>query len=241
MKSRLSLLGLVMMGSLVAGCHWLENLPPLPWPSPAPSTSPSSSPSGSPGPAPSPSPSASPVPSPTPVPTPSPSPSPLPSPSPSPSSSPSGYQCILGEDGNFPIPEEGTCPVCWRTYGEPIIQYWGIAFRSKTPCSGPNCPWGIKINVDITPHSKKPFLRHRTGVPGGGGTETWPGCQPPVDSPLVPDIWVYPPNDVAGICDPFSGSRYWCHHKPQGHQGGATRFEVRHGLPPYRFVIVNVP
>lgn len=140
---------------------------------------------------------------------------------------------MLGPDGNFPIPEEGVCPACWQQYPEPIIAYWGLAFRSKTNCSGPNCPYGLRINVDKTPHSKKPFLRHRAG----GGSETWRACQPPVDSELIPDIWVDPPNADEGYCDNFSGSKYWCHHKPQLGQDGPTKFTIQ--SPPFKAIMVD--
>jgi hypothetical protein len=175
---------------------------------------------------------------------PSPSPCPSPSASPVPSPPPSDEDaCKLGPDGNYPVPPVGTCPACWKADPN-LIDYWGIAFRSKTPCSGPNCPYGIKINVDITPHSRKPYLRHRQQN-GGGGTDTWEGCQPcsdpsnPECRAAVPEIWVYPRGAEAGLCDPFSGSLYWCHHKPQDGQGGPTKFEVH--APPFRSIVVDVP
>lgn len=143
---------------------------------------------------------------------------------------------MLGADGNYPTPPDGVCPACWRSDPD-LISTWGIALRSKTPCSGPGCPFGVKINVDITPHSKKPYLRHRAG----GGSDTWIPCQPHELSPDVPDIWVYPPNAEAGLCDPFSGSRYWCHHKPQAGQGGPTKFEVRPVGKPWKSILVDVP
>ena len=174
--------------------------------------------------------------SPTPVP-----PSPSPKPSPSSSPPPNDDACTMGADGNYPTPPDGVCPACWREDPN-LIQYWGIAFRSKTPCSGPNCPYGIKINVDITPHSAKPYLRHRAAA---GGSETWTPCQPcgdpgnPECRAAIPSIWVYPRGAEAGLCDPFSGSLFWCHHKPQAGQDRPTKFEVRQ--PPFKSIIVNVP
>jgi hypothetical protein len=192
----------------------------------------------------------SPSPSTNPLPSPSASPIIIPSPKPSPSPSTSPEQdawCKIEEDGNFGLPpENGTCPPCWlaaqETYG-PIISYWGLAFRSKTPCNPQNrdangnltCPLGLRVNVDKTPHSKKPFLPHRRG----GGSETLRGCQPAIDSLDIPDIWVYPPNSDPGYCDNFSGSRYWCHHKPQSGQVGPTKFEIQ--APGKRSIIVPVP
>lgn len=147
--------------------------------------------------------------------------------------------CKLGPDGNYPVPPVGTCPACWRK--DPgLIAYWGVAFRSKTPCSGPSCPYGVKVNVDITPHSAKPYLGHRAQ-----GSDTWEGCQPcgdpsnPECRAAIPEIWVYPPGAEPGLCDPFSGSLYWCHHKAQAGQGGKTRFEVH--APPFRFIEVDIP
>jgi len=184
---------------------------------------------------------ASPVPSPSAVPpTPPPaSPTPVP-PTPPPSDD---QACVLGPDGNYPMPPIGTCPACWRADPN-LISYWGIALRTKIPCSGPKCPYGFKYNVDITPHSAKPYLRHRQWN-GGGGTDTWDGCQPcgdpanPECRAAIPAIWVYPPNAEPGLCDPFSGSLYWCHHKPQAGQGGPTKFEVH--APPFRSIVVQVP
>jgi hypothetical protein len=191
----------------------------IPKPSPSPSPDPLPIPSASPI-------IASPIPIPSPVITPTPNPE-LPS------------YCKIEADGNFGLPpEDGTCPPCWlaaqETYG-PIISYWGLAFRSKTPCRGENCPLGVRVNVDKTPHSKKPFLPHRRG----GGSETLRGCQPEPDSLDIPDIWVYPPNSDPGYCDNFSGSRYWCHHKPQSGQVGPTKFEIQ--APGKRSIIVPVP
>lgn len=213
------------------------NIPcPVPSPSPSPSEEPIPSPSPTTGPVPSPSPSNLPSPSPTPIPSPSPSPKPSPSPSTTPSIP---DYCIIGPDGNFGEPPLDLCPACWIDYAElknqPIIEYWGIAFRSKRSCSGADCGCGVVTNVDITPHSDKPFLRHRAG----GGSETHKGCQPAKLSPEVPDIWVYPPNDTPGLCDPFSGDRYWCHHKAKAGTCGPTKFEVRQD--PFRSIIVNIP
>jgi hypothetical protein len=179
-----------------------------------------------------------------PPPTPTPTPPAPPTPTPPPLPPSDDKACELQPDGMYPLPPEGTCPACWRAQPD-LISYWGISFRSKTQCGGPNCPYGIKINVDLTPHSPKRFLRHRLGQPDGGGSDTLFACQPcgdpsnPECRAAIPEIWVYPPGAEPGLCDPFSGSLYWCHHKPQAGQEGPTKFEVR--APPFRSVIVNVP
>jgi hypothetical protein len=148
---------------------------------------------------------------------------------------------VAGPDGNFPIPPDGTCPACWRApeYASRLLTGWGVALQSMRPCSG-NCQkdgyLGVIVNVHITPHSAKPFLAHRAG----GGSEMWAGCQPPLMDPSVPDIWVYPPNDTAGTCDPFSDSRYHCHHKPLARSAGPTKFEVRPVGRPWKSVVIDV-
>ncbi len=205
----------------------------------------SPSPTEEPPASPSPETPASPSPSTPPTPPASPSPSTPPSTPPSPPPS-EDKACELQPDGMYPLPPEGTCPACWRAQPD-LISYWGIAFMSKTQCerNNPKCPYGIKVNVHLTPHSPKRFLRHRLGQPDGGGSDTLFACQPcgdpsnPECRAAIPQIWVYPPGGEPGLCDPFSGSLYWCHHKPQAGQEGPTKFEVR--APPFRSVIVNVP
>lgn len=211
---------------------------PIPCP---PSPSPVSSPSVEPSPVPEPSSEPSPLPSPSPSPKPSPSSFPSPSPFPSPSIP---IWCQIEVDGNFGEAPIDQCPQCWTDYAEAnnveIISRWGIEYRGERDCKGPkpdgDCGCKKVKNVDITPHSKKPFLAHRRA---SGGSETHKGCQPSNDSSMVPEIWVYPPNVVGGRCDPFSGDNYWCHHKAQVGQCGPTKFEVQHGAK--ASIIVNVP
>lgn len=188
----------------------------------------------------SPLPSASPI-----IPSPSPSPSPIISPSPIPSNDPGlPSYCKIEADGNFGEAPIDECPSCWTDYAAlhniNIIDRWGIAFRGQRECKGPkpNGDCGCKVikNVDITPHSRKPFLAHRRA---SGGSETHKGCQPANDSFDVPEIWVYPPNSPGGLCDPFSGDRYWCHHKAQVGQCGPTKFEVQ--APGKASITLDVP
>lgn len=164
------------------------------------------------------------------------------SPKPSPSIPPDGDRwCTLDADGFYPTPPEDFCPPCWRS-NPAVLAYWGIALQSKRPCQGVNCGCGVVANVNVTPHSNdNKFLRHRYDfeLRVFKGSETHKGCQPSENSLDIPDIWVYPPNDEAGLCDPFSGSRYWCHHKAKAGTCGKTKFEVHE--PPFRSIIVDIP
>lgn len=185
----------------------------------------------------------SPIPSPTSPPPPSPiiEPSPI-IPSPIPSSSPdTDFYCTVQEDGFYPTPPINECPPCWKDSPD-VIGYWGIAKGGDRKCTGANCGCGVVINAHITPHSTDDrFLRHRYDFEKKqfSGSETHKGCQPAEDSQDVPDIWVYPPNDTAGKCDPLSSSRYWCHHKAKAGTCGKTKFEVHE--PPFKSIIVNIP
>lgn len=225
----------------IKGCDGKEAQIPVPCSSPVPSSSPSESPKPSPEISPSPLPSSEPVPSP--IPSPSESPIPVPEPSSVPSPSIPAW-CILEADGNFGEAPLDQCPQCWTDYAEAnnmeIISRWGIQYRGDRDCKGPkpdgDCGCKKVKNVDITPHSKTPFLAHRRAA---GGTETHKGCQPSNDSSMVPAIWVYPPNATPGLCDPFSGDKYWCHHKARVGQCGKTKFEVQHGDK--ASIVINVP
>lgn len=198
-----------------------------------PSPVPSVQPSNNPGPIPSTIPSASPI-----IPSP-PIPSPINPPSPS-----SDFYCTLQPDGFYPTPPINECPACWRNDPN-VIGYWGISLQSKRNCTGVNCGCGVVANVNLTPHSTDDkFLRHRYdfATKKFSGSETHKGCQPDEFSETIPPIWVYPPNDTPGLCDPFSGSRYWCHHKAKAGTCGATKFDVHIGEPPYKHsVIVQIP
>lgn len=188
---------------------------------------PSASPISDPEPVPTVEPSLPPEPSPTPEISPVPTPEPTPKPSPSPGI-PS--YCIIGPDGNFGEAPIDECPQCWIDYARlnnrPIIDSWGLAYGARRDCrkkpGSIDCGCGVVENVHQTPHSKKPYLAHRSQ-----GTETHKGCQPKGSD--VPQIIVYPPNAPAGKCDPFSSDPYWCHHKPQDGQCGMTKFEVQGG------------
>lgn len=245
----MKIIAALLLTCTIKGCDGKVYEVPCPIPSPTPVSSPS--PETSPEPSPSVEPSLPPPSTdPGPVPTPSPiKPSPIPTPTPEPSSTPNPSPtpgvpsyCIIEEDGNFGLAPEDICPACWQAYATThnmqIISNWGIAYRGQRDCrpKGIDCGCGVVKNVDITPHSRKPFLAHRREA---GGTETHKGCQPANDSVEVPEIWVYPPNSVGGLCDPFSGDRYWCHHKAQVGQCGLTKFEVQDGAK--ASIIIRIP
>lgn len=188
-----------------------------------------------------PSPEVSPIPSPiTPSPVPSNSPSPIPSVPPIPSPSPVvDFYCTVQPDGFYPTPPLDECPPCWKNDPD-VIGYWGIGKGGERGCTGVNCGCGKVLNVHLTPHSTDDkFLRHRYDFEEKkfSGSETHKGCQPAVDSHDIPEIWVYPPNDTPGLCDPFSGSRYWCHHKAKAGTCGKTKFEVRQ--PPFKSITLD--
>lgn len=165
--------------------------------------------------------------------------SPIPSPIIEPSTPPVDIYCVLQPDGFYLTPPIDECPPCWRNDPD-VIGYWGIAAGNPRNCTGANCGCGKVLNVHLTPHSTDDkFLRHRYDFEKKkfSGSETHKGCQPKTREEGVPEIWVYPPNDTPGLCDPFSSDVYWCHHKAQRHQCGKTKFEVRQA--PFKSIILD--
>lgn len=151
----------------------------------------------------------------------------------------SDFYCTVQPDGFYPTPPLDQCPPCWKNNPD-VIGYWGIGKGGDRKCTGVNCGCGKVLNVHMTPHSTDDkFLRHRYDFEKQqfSGSETHKGCQPAEDSKEIPEIWVYPPNDVPGLCDPFSGSRYWCHHKARAGTCGKTKFEVRQ--PPFKSITLD--
>lgn len=140
-------------------------LPTFPSPTPAPSAAPLPSPTPAASPSPSPAPSPSPSPEAPPSPKPSPAPSPVPSAMPSPLPSISPFPQI-GADGNYPLPEPGTCPKWFDV--QPIRINLGAAPNQ------PRIDRGRAIYVfNIKPVDVPPRCPHRSGL---SECEQWAPC-----------------------------------------------------------------